>query len=119
MVSSGPVAPRAGLEDTVLTYGLRFIWASAKNESNQRIHEISFKTAKEVFGDSHQVVFENYFIEDQGEQRQTILGMTERLALIMGILVDHDSAAGDTIHLISARKADKYEQTIYSSSFQS
>ena len=60
-----------------------------------------------------------YFIEDQGEQRQTILGMTERLALIIVILVDHDSAAGDTIHLISARKADKYEQTIYSSSFQS
>lgn len=61
----------------------------------------------------------NYFIEDQGEQRQTILGMTERLALIIVILVDRDSAAGDTIHLISARKADKYEQTIYSSSFQS
>jgi len=37
---------------------LRFIWASAKNESNQRIHGISFETAKEVFGDPHQVVFE-------------------------------------------------------------
>ncbi len=48
---------------------MTFTWDAAKDRNNQRAHGISFETAKEVFGDPHQVVFENYYIEHQREQR--------------------------------------------------
>jgi len=51
---------------------VRFTWAPAKAEKNQRVHGISFETAAEVFGDPNHVVGENYFSESDGGQRYQI-----------------------------------------------
>jgi uncharacterized DUF497 family protein len=96
----------------------RFTWDRAKARRNERIHGISFETAKEVFGDPHHVAGENYFIEDQGEQRYQVIGMTRKFLLLLVVFVDRGHADGEVIHIISTRKAVDYEQDIYEDQFR-
>jgi hypothetical protein len=97
----------------------RFTWDPAKARKNLRVRGISFETAREVFGDPNQVTVENYFIEDQGGQRYGIIGMTRGMVLLLVVFVDRTGPGSfgkdeiETIHLISARKAEKYETQIY------
>ena len=91
----------------------RFTWDRAKAERNQRVHGISFETAKEVFDDPNQIVGENYFIEEEGEQRSQVIGMTRSLALLLVVFVDRSDPGAEVIHLISVRKAVDYEKSIY------
>jgi hypothetical protein len=91
----------------------RFTWEPAKARKNLLAHGISFETATEVFRDPNQVVVENYFIEDQGEQHQGVIGMALGLVLVLVVFVDRTEGEIETIHIISARKAEKYEAKIY------
>jgi uncharacterized DUF497 family protein len=84
-----------------------------KAAKNLLAHGVSFETAKEVFIDPNQVTVENYFIEDQGEQRYGIIGLARDLVLLLVAFVDRSEPDTETIHIISARKATKYEQTTY------
>jgi hypothetical protein len=90
-----------------------FTWDPSKARKNLRIHGVSFDTAKEAFSDPRQVVVDNYFIEAQGEQRQAVIGMTRGLALLLVVFEDRTESDVETIHLIYARKAEKYETEIY------
>ena len=47
----------------------RFTWDPAKARRNLRDHGISFEMAREAFVDPHQIVTENYRVEEEGEQR--------------------------------------------------
>lgn len=96
----------------------RFTWDSAKAERNQRIHGISFETAKEVFDDPNHVAGENYFIESEGEQRYQLIGMSKSLALLLVVFVDRSGRGVEVIHLISARRAVDYEKSIYQDQFR-
>jgi hypothetical protein len=91
----------------------RFTWDPAKAQKNLRVRGISFETATEVFSDPNQVTIENYFIEDQGEQRYATIGLTQGLVLLLVVFVDRTEADIETIHIVSARKAEKYEAKIY------
>jgi uncharacterized DUF497 family protein len=91
----------------------RFTWDPAKAQKNLLVHRISFETAKEVFSDPNHVTSENYFIEDQGEQRYGMIGLTLNLILVLVVFVDRTEADIETIHIVSARKAEKYEAKIY------
>jgi len=95
----------------------RFTWDPVKADRNFRVHGISFETAIEVFSDPNHLIQENYFIEDQGEQRYGLLGMSYGLVLLLVIFVDRSDRNAETIHLISARKADRYEQSAYEDQF--
>ena len=96
----------------------RFTWDRAKAERNQRVHGISFETAAEVFDDPNHVVGENYFIESAGEQRCQVIGTTRKLVLLLVVFVDRGQPDVDVIHLISARKAVDYEESIYNDQFR-
>ena len=78
---------------------------------------ISFETAQEVFDDRNHVAADNYFIESEGEQRYQIIGMTRNLILLLVVFVDRSEPRAD-IHLISARKAVVYEESIYEDQFR-
>ena len=52
-------------------------------------------------------------MEDPGEQRYGIIGLTLNLVLLLVVFVDRTEADVEIIHIISARKADKYEAKIY------
>ncbi len=61
-----------------------------------------------VFTDPNQVTLENCYIEDQGEQRYGIIGLTFDLVLLLVVFVDRSGAHVETFPIISARKATQY-----------
>lgn len=95
----------------------RFTWDPAKARRNKQRHGISFETAKEVFDDPYQVVTENYYIAEPGEQRYQIIGMTQNVVLLLVVFVDRSRPEIEIIHIISARKAEQYEQSVYEDQF--
>ncbi|HBY63283.1 MAG TPA: hypothetical protein DEH78_25965 [Solibacterales bacterium] len=60
---------------------MRFTWDPAKAGKNRSRHGVSFTTAAEIFDDPNHVVGENYFMEETGEQRFQVIGMTRKLVL--------------------------------------
>jgi len=97
----------------------RFTWDPDKAARNLRVHKISFDTACEAFDDPQRIIQQNYFVEDQGEQRYHVIGLTRGLVLILVVFVDRsEDDDPEVIHIISARKADQNEQGIYSDQFQ-
>ena len=69
--------------------------------------------AREVFADPNHIVTENYHFADEREQRYLAIGMTRSLLLVVVVFVDRSEPAVEIIHIISARKAVAYEQSIY------
>lgn len=94
---------------------MRFTWDPAKARRNQTIHGISFTNAAEIFDDPNHVVGDKYFMEETGEQRHQIIGMTRNLVLLLVVFVERGS---DVIRIISARKAVDYEESIYNDQFR-
>ena len=84
-----------------------------KDALNLQTHGISFATAEEAFGDPNHVMTENYFYSEDGEQRYQIIGMTNNLMLLMVVYVDRSQAERIVLRIISARKANKFEENIY------
>jgi uncharacterized DUF497 family protein len=87
---------------------LRFEWDDAKAQANLAKHGVSFGEATEVFYDPHGL--EGYDAEhSEAESRFFIIGLSSRRLLY----VIYAERLGDTIRIISARKADRLEKQIY------
>jgi uncharacterized DUF497 family protein len=92
-----------------------FIWEPAKAARNLRAHGISFETAREVFADPFIVTSQD--ITDRHEQRWHAIGMTGTLVLLLVVFVERAAPDIEIIRIISARKANQYEQNIYQEQF--
>ncbi|MEJ2748935.1 MAG: BrnT family toxin [Anaerolineae bacterium] len=89
---------------------MRFEWDESKRQANIRKHGIDFLDAIQIF-DGYTFSYEdNRF--DYGEQRFITLG----ILIANVIVVIHTFIENDTIRIISARKATKYEQKRFISS---
>ncbi len=91
---------------------IKFEWDSAKSIANIKKHGVSFEGAQSVFYDEFAVQF---FDEEHSanEERFLLLGMSTEGRLL---LVCHcEREAGNTVRIISARKATKIESTFYGS----
>ena len=88
---------------------LEFDWDDAKNASNQRKHGVSFAEAKTVFTDQFARLIADPDNSDD-EDRFVLLGTSISSRLLV---VCHCIRVNDSIRMISARKADKYERSIY------
>ncbi|MBN1944003.1 MAG: BrnT family toxin [Phycisphaerae bacterium] len=89
---------------------LRFDWDEKKNRGNQKKHGVSFEEAQTVFFDENAVEF---YDDEYGEMedRFLLLGLSAKLRIL---LVCHClREGGNTIRIISARKATKNEQRVY------
>jgi uncharacterized protein len=89
---------------------MEFEWDPDKAQSNLRKHEVSFEEAARVFLDPNRIeTFDGR--EAYGEDRWKIVGLVEPalLAVVYTIRGEDD----EIIRLISARKADNYEQAQY------
>ena len=89
---------------------IKFEWDSAKASANLRKHRVSFEEARSAFYDEFAVQFfdDNH---SSDEERFLLLGMSTGARLL---LVCHcEREAGDTIRILSARKATKRESTFY------
>ena len=89
---------------------IEFEWDERKNRENKRKHKVTFEEAQTVFLDENAIRF---FDPDhpQDEDRFLMLGMSFALRVLV---VCHCYRKDDsTIRIISARKADKREQSNY------
>ena len=89
---------------------IRFEWDERKSRENKRKHKVSFEEAQTVFLDENAIRF---FDPDhsQDEDRFLMLGMSFTLRVLV---VCHCYRQDDSvIRIISARKADKQEQSDY------
>lgn len=82
-------------------------WDEAKNEINIAKHGIDFNDAKDIF--EHPVLTWLDNREDYGEERWVALGLIRTVA---GVVI-YTERHGDTIRIISARKATKQERKRY------
>jgi uncharacterized DUF497 family protein len=94
---------------------MRFTWDPAKARENRKSHGVSFTSAAEIFDDPHHVVGSNYYMEETGDQRFQIIGMTRNLVLLLVVFVE---PGVDVIRIVSARKAVDYEENIYNDQFR-
>ena len=89
---------------------IQFEWDDHKSRENQRKHKVSFEEAQTVFLDENAIRF---FDPDhsQDEDRFLMLGMSFKLHVLV---VCHCYRQEDSvIRIISARKANKQEQSDY------
>jgi uncharacterized DUF497 family protein len=89
---------------------INFEWDSVKSIANIRKHGVSFEEAQSIFYDEFAVQF---FDEEHSseEARFLLLGMSTEARLL---LVCHcERETGNSIRLISARKATKRESVFY------
>jgi uncharacterized DUF497 family protein len=89
---------------------IRFEWDERKNRENVRKHKVSFEEAQSVFLDENALRF---FDPDhsEDEDRFLMLGMSFTLRVLV---VCHCHREDDSvIRIISARRADKHEQSDY------
>ena len=89
---------------------IRFEWDEKKSRENKRKHKVSFEEAQTVFLDENAIRF---FDPDHSkdEDRFLMLGLSFTLRVLV---VCHCYRQDDSvIRIISARKADKREQSDY------
>lgn len=95
---------------------LKFTWSPAKARRNLAKHGVSFKTAQQVFFDPHMLVLED--CEDSsGEMRYQAIGFAGAQLLLLVVFADHSAEEQEIVRIISARKANDYEQSAYSDQF--
>ena len=87
-----------------------FVWDERKSKENKRKHKVSFEEAQAVFLDENAIRFFDPDHSDD-EDRFLMLGMSFTLRVL---IVSHCYRERDSvIRIISARKADKQEQSDY------
>ena len=87
---------------------IRFTWDRNKAERNKQKHGIAFEEAATVFRDPTAVVFDDD-LHSENEYRELIIGHSDRRRVLIVSFVERD----DTLHIISARKADSDERENY------
>ncbi len=89
---------------------IKFEWDSAKAEANIKKHKVSFVEARSVFYDEFAIQF---FDEDnsESEDRFLMLGMSNESRTLIVSHCERDQ--GNTIRIISARKATNNERKFY------
>jgi hypothetical protein len=87
---------------------LRFEWDPDKAASNLRKHRIAFQEAATVFGDPFSWTFPDREHSDD-EPRWVTLGASGKGS----VLVIAHTETGDTLRIISARKATARERRFY------
>ena len=89
---------------------IQFEWDPKKAQANLRKHKVSFEDAQSVFSDERALLIDDPDHSDE-EDRFVLLGLSQSLRLL--VVVHCYRAEGRVIRIISARKADADEQSIY------
>ena len=86
---------------------MKFSWDRSKGRRNHAKHGIGFDLAKRVFSDPFAIEFLDDR-QDYDEERFVIIGVVDGLVLYVAY-----TQRNDTIRIISARRATKFEQEAY------
>ncbi len=90
---------------------IEFKWDNAKSASNLKKHGVSFEEAKSIFYDEYAVQFFDDANSQLEEDRFLMLGMSNEARLLLVCHCERD--VGNTIRIISARKATRNEKKFY------
>lgn len=90
---------------------IKFEWNATKAASNKRKHGVSFDEAKSVFYDEFAVQFYDSDNSEPEEDRFVMLGLSCESRVLIVCHCERD--LGDTIRIISARKATNRERKSY------
>ncbi len=88
---------------------LHFEWDENKAASNQVKHCVSFEEAKSVFADSLGRLMADPD-SSENEERFILMGLSSQFRLL---IVCHCERSGNSIRIISARKAENFERKQY------
>ena len=88
---------------------INFEWDERKNKINKQKHGIAFEEAMTVFYDENGLLISDEE-HSMDEQRFILLGMSKAANMLV---VCHCIRNGDTIRIISSRKATKQESKQY------
>ena len=88
----------------------KFVWDSEKAEINKKKHKVSFETAARVFLDENN--FDTYDeLHSNFEDRFKIIGKVGEVLVVIY------TERGDRNRIISARRAERYEEEEYYEQF--
>lgn len=87
---------------------LKFEWDTAKAATNLRKHGVSFDEALSVFADALALTFTDTD-HSESEERSRTYGISNKRRLLVVVHTERRN----NIRIISARKATRYEKTIY------
>lgn len=90
---------------------IRFDWDENKNETNRKKHGIWFEEAQQVFEDLNAISYNDVENSTRNEDRLILLGLSGAARLLVVVHCERDE--GNTIRIISARKATKKEIKTY------
>lgn len=90
---------------------LRIEWDSSKARANLRKHGITFDEAETAFSDDNALLLFDPDHSTIDEERLVLIGISIALRILVVIHCERDN--GDTIRLISARRATKSERAQY------
>ena len=86
----------------------KFEWDDQKAASNLQKHRVSFDEAVSVFGDARALTFSDTDNADLEERSRTYgLSNKERLLVVV------HTERRNNVRIISARKATRYEKSVY------
>ena len=88
--------------------GLQFEWDEKKAKINKRKHGITFEEASTAFADELSITIDDPLHSDD-EDRLILIGQSKASKTLVVVHVER----GETIRIISARKATKHEQKFY------
>ncbi len=89
---------------------IRFDWDPRKAAANLRKHKVSFEDAQSAFSDEYALLIDDPDHSEE-EERFVLLGLSQSLRLL--VVVHCYRAEGRVIRIITARKADADEQSLY------
>lgn len=89
---------------------IKFAWNTTKAASNLEKHGVSFEEAQSVFYDEFALQFFDAE-SSEAEDRFLMLGMSDEARILLVCHCERDG--GNTIRIISARKATKNERKHY------
>ena len=86
------------------------MWDDKKNFTNQKKHKVSFEEAQSIFFDENAI---EYYDPDhsESEDRFLMLGLSHQVRILVVSYTLREK--GMAIRIISARKATKKEQNVY------
>jgi uncharacterized protein len=89
---------------------IEFAWSATKAAANKRKHRVSFSEAQTVFYDEEALLLTDPDHSDD-EDRFILLGLSANLRVLLVVHSYRDQDA--TIRIISARKANARERSMY------
>jgi uncharacterized DUF497 family protein len=90
-----------------------FAWDENKNRINRRKHGVSFEAAARVFEDPRAASYIERVVE--GQERWHTIGLAGGMTVLLVVHTVEEDNGEEKIRIISARKADPSERTLYES----